>query len=79
MMRAQGGKDAIDLSELKGYPLSMEMDQQFNGMTLKMIMTARSVTIGPLEDSVFVVNTEGYRMMTYKEMLSRQSTQMGPR
>jgi hypothetical protein len=79
MMRAQGGKDALDLSELKGYPLSMEIDQQFNGQNLKMILTATSVSIGPLEDKLFTVNTEGYNMISYKEMLSRQSAQMGPR
>jgi hypothetical protein len=79
MMRAQGGKDAIDLSELKGYPLSMEMNQEANGMSIKMIMIANSVSTAPIDDAVFKVSTEGYKMLTYKEMLNRQNSQMGPR
>jgi len=78
LMRAQGGKDGLDLSELKGYPLAMEMNQSMNGQTLQMIMTATSVTAGPIDDAIFQLSTEGYRMMTYKEMMSRQS-QTGPR
>lgn len=73
LMRAQGGKDGLDLSELKGYPLAMEMNQSMNGQNLQMIMTATSVTAGPIDDAIFQLSTEGYRMMTYKEMMSRQS------
>jgi general stress protein 26 len=78
LMRAQGGKDGLDLSELKGYPLAMEMNQSMNGQNLQMIMTATSVSAGPIDDAIFQLSTEGYRMMTYKEMMSRQS-QTGPR
>jgi general stress protein 26 len=73
LMRAQGGKDGLDLSELKGYPLAMEMNQSMNGQNLQMIMTATSVSAGPIDDAIFQLSTEGYRMMTYKEMMSRQS------
>lgn len=78
LMRAQGGKDGLDLSELKGYPLAMEMNQSMNGQNLQMIMTATSVSAGPIDEAIFQLSTEGYRMMTYKEMMSRQS-QGGPR
>ena len=73
LMLAQGGKDGLDLSELKGYPLAMEMNQSMNGQNLQMIMTATSVSAGPIDDAIFQLSTEGYRMMTYKEMMSRQS------
>lgn len=79
MMRAQGGKEGLDLSELKGYPLGMEMNMAMNGQNLQMVMTATSVSIAAIEDSVFKVSTDGYRMMSYKDMLDKQATKMGPR
>lgn len=70
------GKGLMDLSHLKGYPLGMEVSQNAQGMDLKIIMTATEVLTSPLDDSVFTVNTEGYTMLSYKEMLEKQKSMM---
>jgi hypothetical protein len=61
-----------DLSELKGYPLAMEMTDNSQGQEMKIVMTATEVLKIPLDDAIFVPNTDGYKMMTYKEMLDQQ-------
>jgi len=70
-------RGSLDLSELKGYPLSMEMNMSQNGMDLKMMLTASEVATTPVDDAVFVVNTEGYTMMSYKEMMEKQKSMGG--
>ena len=71
------GKGMLDLSELKGYPLAMEMNQSANGMAMKIIMTTTEISTGPIDDSVFVLNTDGYKLMNYKEMQAKQKAMMG--
>ena len=66
-----------DLSELKGYPLSMEMTDNSQGQEMKIVMTATEVLKIPLDNSIFVPNTDGYKMMTYKEMLDQQKAMKG--
>ncbi|WP_317896620.1 hypothetical protein [Aurantibacillus circumpalustris] len=67
-----------DLSELKGYALGMEMQQNAQGgMEIKIIMNSTEITTTALNDSVFNVSSDGYTMMTYKEMLDKQKTMMG--
>ena len=61
-----------DLSELKGYPLAMEMPMNFQGSEAKVVMTTIEVSTDTLDDSVFVPNTEGYKMMSYQEMREKQ-------
>jgi hypothetical protein len=58
----------MDLGDLKGYPLEMEMSQSQQGMDMKILISASEVSTTPLEDAVFTVSTDGYKMMTYKEM-----------
>jgi hypothetical protein len=70
-----GGRGMMDLSDLKGYPLAMEMNMNQNGMDMKIIMTTTEVLTGPLDDSVFVVNTDGYKMVSYKEMMDKAKLQ----
>jgi hypothetical protein len=70
------GRGSLDLSDLKGYPLSMEMNMNQNGMDVKIIMTATEVSTNPIDDSVFAISTEGYKMMTYKEMQEKQKAMM---
>jgi hypothetical protein len=72
----KGGKGMLDLSELKGYPLAMEMSMNQNGMEMKIIMTATEILTSPIDDSVFAINTDGYKMMTYKEMIEKQKMMM---
>jgi hypothetical protein len=75
----QGNKGALDLSDLKGYPLSMEMTEVMNGQPVTIVMTTISVSNAPVADSVFKLNTEGYKMMTYKEISNMHRMGGGPR
>jgi len=50
------------------------MSQNANGMDMKIIMTTTEILTGPIDDSVFVINTEGYTMMSYKEMMEKQKS-----
>ncbi|MBL7932765.1 MAG: hypothetical protein JNL60_12725 [Bacteroidia bacterium] len=59
----------MDLGDLKGYPLAMEANISQNGMDMKMVMTATEVSTAPIPDATFIVNTEGYKMMSYKEAI----------
>jgi hypothetical protein len=70
-----GKARGMDLSDLKGYPLSMEMSQSANGMDMKIIMTTTEVSTAPIDDAVFKVNTDGYQMMTYQEMKDQMGKQ----
>jgi len=47
-----------------------------NGMDMKVLMTVTEVIIAPLEDSVFTINTEGFNVLTYKEMMEKQKSMM---
>lgn len=67
----------MDLSDLKGYPLEMEMHQSQQGMDMKIMITASEVSTAPIDDSVFAVNTEGYKMSTYKEFSEKMKAQRG--
>jgi len=73
------GRGMADLSDLKGYPLSMEMSQNAQGMDMKIMITATEVLTSPINDSVFTLNTDGYTMMGYKEMLEKQKSMGGAR
>ncbi|MDO8999264.1 MAG: hypothetical protein Q7W45_05830 [Bacteroidota bacterium] len=71
--QAQGKKTGgrgmmMDLGDLKGYPLEMEMSQSQQGMDMKILITSTEVLTTPIDDAVFTVSTEGYKMMSYKEM-----------
>ncbi len=66
----KGGDQDMDLSDLKGYPLGMEMTQSANGMDMKIIMMATEVNLGAVEASTFDVSTDGYKIMTYSEFKS---------
>lgn len=66
-----------DLGDLKGYPMQTEMSMNQGGMELKMISTVTEVDTKPVDDKVFSVSTEGYKMMSYKEMKEQQKKQMG--
>jgi len=57
-----------DLSSLKGFPMQTEMTVNQQGTELKVISTVTEVLTTPIDDAVFKVNTEGYKMMTYTEL-----------
>ncbi|MBL7900717.1 MAG: DUF4412 domain-containing protein [Bacteroidia bacterium] len=68
--RRTGGRGMqMDFGELKGYPLMIEATQNQNGNDMKIIITATEVSTAPLEDAVFTINTEGYTMMSYQQMM----------
>jgi 3D (Asp-Asp-Asp) domain-containing protein len=67
--KKRGGRGMMmDLGDLKGYPLEMEMSQSQQGMDMKILITATEVLTTPIDDATFTVSTEGYKMMSYKEM-----------
>ncbi|MGZ3899343.1 MAG: hypothetical protein ACXVNQ_03290 [Bacteroidia bacterium] len=57
----------MDLSELKGYPLEMEMAANQMGTEMKVMITTSEVSTSNIDDSVFSVSTDGYKMLTYAE------------
>lgn len=59
----------MDFGELKGYPLMIETSQNQNGNEMKIIITATEVSTAALEDGFFTINTEGYTMMSYQQMM----------
>lgn len=67
--KTKGKGMKMDFGDLKGQPLQIEATQNSNGNDMKVIITATEVSTTPLEDSFFTVNTEGYTMMSYQEML----------
>ena len=70
--QAQGKKSGgrgmmMDFGDLKGYPLEIEMKQSQQGMDMKILITSTEVLTTPIDDAVFTVSTDGYKMSTYKE------------
>lgn len=74
---SKGNTGRIDLGDLKGHPLAMEMSTNQNGMDMKIFMTTTEVLTTPIDESTFAANTEGYKMMSYKEMLEKQKAMQG--
>lgn len=70
------GRGMMDLSELKGYPLAMEMNQIANGVPIKILMTTTEISTANIDDSVFILNTDGYTMLSYKDMQAKQKAMM---
>lgn len=76
MSSGKARKGMIDLSDVKGYVLAMEMPMNFQGTEAKVVMTATEVSTAAIDDATFTVNTDGYKMMTYKEMMEKQKAMM---
>lgn len=57
-----------DLSSLKGFPMQTEMSMNQQGMEMKVVSTVTEVSTNAIDDSIFKVNTDGYKMMTYTEL-----------
>jgi hypothetical protein len=75
--RRPSGRNMADFGDLKGHPLAMEMTQNYQGTEMKIIMTTTEVLTTPIDDSVFEVNTDGYKMMTYAEMKGKVKPVIG--
>lgn len=63
------GSGAMNLDDIKGYAFQTEFEMDAQGMKLKFIETVTEVTTDPIPDNVFVPNTEGYKIQTYKEFM----------
>jgi hypothetical protein len=75
--RRRSNRGMTDLSELKGHPMAMEMSQPFQGGEMNLKITTTEVLTTPIDDAQFVVNTEGYKMMSYKEAKETMKMQGG--
>lgn len=66
--KAKGGRGGMmELGDLKGYPLEMEMAMNQQGMDMKVLVSTSEVSTANIDDSVFTVSTDGYKMKTYAE------------
>jgi len=72
--KAGGGRKGMmaDFGDLKGYPLEIEMNESNQGMDMKILVTTTEVSTANIEDSMFSVSTDGYKMMTYSEFKEQQ-------
>ena len=75
----KGGRrgSGMNYGDLKGYPLVIEAAQNQGGMEMKVMMTATEVSTAAIDDAVFKPNTEGYKMMTYKEYMDKMKAMGG--
>jgi len=65
------GRGMVNLGDLKGYPLEMEMKKSAQGTDMKITITATEIKTDAVADSVFEINTDGYQMSTYKEAMDK--------
>ncbi len=76
--KKSGGRGLpMDIGELKGCPLEFEMSQSQQGLDMKILITATEVLTTPIDDAIFNVSTEGYKMMTYKEWTDKMKAAQG--
>ncbi len=73
----RGGGGMMDLGDLKGYPLSIESSMNQGGMEMKMMLTATEVSTAAIDDKTFTVDTEGYKMSSYKEYQEKMKAAAG--
>lgn len=76
--KAGGGRRGMmmDFGDLKGYPLEMEMSQSQQGMDMKIVVTTSEVSTTNIDDSTFVISTDGYKMSTYTEYKEQMKKMM---
>lgn len=74
---AAGRGNGMNFGDLKGYPLAIEAAQNQGGMEMKVLMTATEVSTAAIDDAVFKPNTEGYKMMTFKEYMDKMKAMRG--
>lgn len=63
----KGRRGGFNFGDLKGQPLAFETTSASEGKEITVRMTATEVSTAAIDDSVFIPNTEGYRIMTYSE------------
>jgi len=73
----KGDRGMMDLGDIKGYPLEMEMKQSQQGMDMKIVISATDVNTNAVDEGVFAVNTEGYKMSSYKDYAEKMKAMKG--
>ncbi len=69
--RSTMNSGSFDFKEIDGFPMHIEFTTKQQGMDLKYVETVSEVSTDKIDDSEFVPNTEGYKMMSYKEMMEQ--------
>lgn len=67
----------MELGDLKGYVMEMQADMSRGGQNMKMVLSATEVSSAPIDDAVFKVSTEGYKLSSYKETMDMMRSGMG--
>ena len=68
---------STDLSDLKGMPLAMESTMNMQGMEVKSVMITTEISTNAIDDAVFIPNTEGYTMLSFKEFQEKMRAMGG--
>ncbi|MDI9342092.1 MAG: DUF4412 domain-containing protein [Sediminibacterium sp.] len=66
-----------DLTGVNGFPLETSFKQNQGGMDITVTSIATEVKTDKIDDSTFTIDTNGYKMMTYKEMKEQIKAQSG--
>jgi hypothetical protein len=61
------GGGNFDFAEITGYPMSVDLETENQGMKIKYIETVTEVSTDKLDDGVFVADTDGYKMISFGE------------
>jgi hypothetical protein len=75
-MGGRRGGMGMDMSELKGYPLEIEIAQKNDNQEIKILITTSEVSTANIDDGTFKVSTDGYKMLTYKEYTEKMKAAM---
>jgi hypothetical protein len=73
--RRGGMMGGAELSEIKGFPMETEMSMNNQGMEMKVISTVTEVSTSPIDDKIFTIDTDGYKLMSYKELKESMKAQ----
>jgi hypothetical protein len=60
-------------------PLAMESTMNMMGNEVKSVMIATEISTNPIDDAVFLPNTEGYMMLSFKEFQEKMRAMNGGR
>jgi len=74
--KKRSGGMTMNFGDLKGQPLEIMMKSTFNGADLTTLITTTEVLTTPIDDSAFVIDTQGYTMITYKEYQDKLKAMM---
>jgi hypothetical protein len=73
------GRGVVNLGDLKGYPLEMQMKKMEQGGEMKITIAATEISTESVPDATFVLSTEGYQMSSFKEAMEKAKSMGGGR